>query len=416
MQQPKANSNPIPDTLETIPGYPETLKIYRVPCSSFYQMRCWINGKMITRTTETKNKELAKKAARKFYDDLVVKRAQGQPLTESGQFAAAYKGLLEEDKGRVRLKQIKQSAVDDLEHSYEKDLEPFFKRDQLKNITYTRIQEFVTKLQERELSAKTIKNKLMYLSKILTYAVKNNRLDTLPIFPTIQIEDNPRSWLDDAQYTLLLETLRQEIDNKTVVRYHPITEELMFLTIFLTESFLRPPDIRILENKDITIYRDNPHTYLRIQAKAKVKEKAIVTMPFAVATYEALTEFNTKLGYGKPDDYVFFPGLKGDGTWEGREHAMNIMQKQFAHVLRKADLKTVRGLDVTLYSLRHTAIMRRQLKGETDIFTLAINARTSVEVIQKHYGSHLTPEMMVAEIQSMKKEHQLENLFKDKST
>ena len=393
----KLDSNPIPDTLETIPGYPETLKIYRVPCSANYQMRCWMAGKMVTRTTESKNKEIARKAAGAFYNELLLKRANGAPLTESSQFQAIYEGLLAEDKARVARKEIKQSSVDDLEYIYKQDLETFFKRDQLKNINYARIQEFVAKLQERDISAKTISNRLMFLSKLLKFAVKHNKLEQVPIFPDIQLEDSPRGWLDENQYIYLIETIVKEIKAKTVIRYQPINQNLLHLANIMVNSFLRPADIKNLKNKDITVFKDNPHTYLRIQASGKVKAAPVVSMAVAVYFYEQLTEFNTALGYGKPDDFVFFPDLPG------RDHAMKIIQLQFKHVLEKAELKTAPdGQPRTLYSLRHTAIMLRLIQGDMSIYLLARNCRTSVEMIERFYGSHLAPEMKVAEIQSLK--------------
>jgi hypothetical protein len=47
--------------------------------------------------------------------------------------------------------------------------------------------------------------------------------------------------------------------------------------------------------------------------------------------------------------------------------------------------------------------MFRLLNSEgLDLMTLARNARTSVEMIDRFYASHLTPEMKVTELQSLK--------------
>ena len=61
------------------------------------------------------------------------------------------------------------------------------------------------------------------------------------------------------------------------------------------------------------------------------------------------------------------------------------------------------GESRTLYSLRHTAIMFRLLQGDkVDLLTLARNARTSVEMIDRFYAKHLTAEMNVQQFQSMR--------------
>ncbi len=59
----------------------------------------------------------------------------------------------------------------------------------------------------------------------------------------------------------------------------------------------------------------------------------------------------------------------------------------------------------TLYCLRHTAIMFRLLYGQgIDVLTLARNARTSVQMIERFYASALDGEMNVAMLQSRRKQ------------
>jgi len=57
-------------------------------------------------------------------------------------------------------------------------------------------------------------------------------------------------------------------------------------------------------------------------------------------------------------------------------------------VLNELDLKIDRdGQRRTAYSLRHTYICFRLMEG-ADIYQIAKNCRTSVEMIEKHYASH----------------------------
>ena len=71
-------------------------------------------------------------------------------------------------------------------------------------------------------------------------------------------------------------------------------------------------------------------------------------------------------------------------------------------MLKKTGLeKGSRGEERTLYSLRHTCIMYRLLYGDgVDLLTLARNARTSPEMIDRFYASHLEGEMNIGLIQS----------------
>ena len=57
--------------------------------------------------------------------------------------------------------------------------------------------------------------------------------------------------------------------------------------------------------------------------------------------------------------------------------------------LRRAKLKTDRdGNRRTAYSLRHTYICMRLMEG-ADIYQIAKNCRTSVEMIEKFYAAHI---------------------------
>jgi hypothetical protein len=64
-----------------------------------------------------------------------------------------------------------------------------------------------------------------------------------------------------------------------------------------------------------------------------------------------------------------------------------------------------RGEERSLYSPRHNCIMYRLLYGEgLDLLTLARNARTSTEMIERFYASHLEGEMNIEMLQSRRGE------------
>jgi len=67
------------------------------------------------------------------------------------------------------------------------------------------------------------------------------------------------------------------------------------------------------------------------------------------------------------------------------------------------DLKTDReGNDRTSYSLRHTYISMRLMEG-ADIYQVAKNCRTSVEMIEKYYASHIKDRLDAAAINVRKR-------------
>ena len=70
----------------------------------------------------------------------------------------------------------------------------------------------------------------------------------------------------------------------------------------------------------------------------------------------------------------------------------------FNTILDEEDLKFDReGQRRTAYSLRHTYICLRLMEG-ADIYQIAKNCRTSVEMIEKYYASHIKTSLDAAAI------------------
>ena len=120
----------------------------------------------------------------------------------------------------------------------------------------------------------------------------------------------------------------------------------------------------------------------------------VQTMPSAVEYYDELRKLrkeefaaaHTSSAYLGPDDYVFMP------QFQNRETAMVTLGRIFGYLVEESGLDKKTGKRLTLYSLRHTAIMYRLMNSEVDSIALAKNARTSQAVIEKFYGTHLTTE------------------------
>ena len=107
-------------------------------------------------------------------------------------------------------------------------------------------------------------------------------------------------------------------------------------------------------------------------------------MAAAVTVYERIKK---RYPNAQPGDYVFYPDQKNRPT------AARAIQRLFLEIVKAAGLEEDRdsGLTHSLYSLRHTAISMRIVHGggEVDIFTLAKNAGTSVDQIERFYARKL---------------------------
>jgi len=122
-------------------------------------------------------------------------------------------------------------------------------------------------------------------------------------------------------------------------------------------------------------------------------------MKYAVDVYLRQAALYEPLGLAKKTDCVFMP------QQTKRDVALKDLQKQMAILLDDCGMrKGPRDEDRSLYSLRHTCIMFRLLYGEgLDLLTLARNARTSPEMIDRFYARHLSAEMNIDILQSKRK-------------
>ena len=122
----------------------------------------------------------------------------------------------------------------------------------------------------------------------------------------------------------------------------------------------------------------------------------IVSLPSGIEIYESIRNRQLTEGYGKDEDFLFQPENLN------RDYALQQLHRQFDYLLQITNLKNnPTGEARTLYSLRHTSIMFRLTESKgLDLLSLARNARTSVEMIDRFYAKHLTAEMNVELIQS----------------
>ena len=217
------------------------------------------------------------------------------------------------------------------------------------------------------------------------------------MFPTISRKDNPRSYFDESEYKTLRDTAKRLASENVKVRYVPLTDELYDFIIFATNVFVRLSDLKLLQHKHVQVIKEKGVKYLLITPpESKTAQRESASMEVAVVVYERVRRRHEKASLASDDDYVFFPELKN------REYALATLRRQFEHVLKEAGLKLDKqGRVRTLYSLRHTALMFRLLKGDKiDIFKLAHNALTSVDQLERFYLSHTQSRMIIKELQS----------------
>jgi integrase len=392
----------------TIKGYPTVLRLFRPPDSRYWHVRLFHNGKMYKKTTKQEIRKDAERVAKEWYVDKQITLRSSGSLESAPVFDHFVKLVFAESESRIKRGERSDRLIKDEKHIYEKNVKEFFGHREVTSINYRLLEEFVNKLTARDLASASIKRIMSFISKVLKMAMRSDELDKMPLFPTVSLKQDVRGWFSMGEYTLLRNAARDLVystdpDHVKMrkVRGTRIDMEMRFFIIFMVNTFLRPSDVKQLQHKHIEIVRDKQkNRYLRINTPfSKTSNTPIVSMAVAVEVYKKLLDFQADKGYGKEEDFIFLPQYRED-----RGFALEMLRRQFNVVMEFAEMKeTTSGQNRTIYSLRHTAIMLRLIKGDNvDLLTLARNARTSVEMIDRFYARHLTAEMNLEKFQSVR--------------
>lgn len=409
---PKASRTvPIPETLQSVPGYPDKLKIYQIAASRFWQVRCYQDQKQIKRSTGQTDKREAIKFAKQLYEQIIFNKHNGVPQTKKSRFDICAKGMMEMQAARVIRNEISEQAHRNDQYFLDSKVLPAFRELDVAEISYEKLETFVAKIGV-DLVGSSIQRYLGLIRKVLDYAVNRSLLQVLPKFPKIPKRDEPRGWFTPSEYDVLLKRAWQLVGTDYVMRAEPkadqkqgnvvrrlkFTSELPLMIDFMVNSFIRPTDLKNMQHKHVETVRKN-HTYLRLTLpESKSHDTPIATLEKAVDVYEKLKAAHAKDELAEADHYVFMP------EFENRNTALRRLQQQFNYLLDDLRFKTgPRGEERTIYSLRHTCIMHRLLEGDNiDLLTLARNARTTVEMIERFYANQLTGEMNIDSLQSVR--------------
>ena len=397
---------PILSTIESIPRYPEKLVIFRIPASKFYWARFYDSGRIFKRSTKTDIKREAQKAAIAFYEELLGRKAGGMSIGKKTRFEVCAKEVLKLQEGKIKRGEVSAALNVNEKSRLQKHMLPFFREYDVTQIDYFLIETYLSILSDEGLKPATVKLHESQLRKILKHAHRKKIIDHLPAFPSMPTADAPRAYFNSSQYSKLHNKAKALIGTELVLknkedkvlRHVRMTEELYNLILFMTNTFVRPTDIKILKNSQVEIERGK-NVFLRlVHPPTKKHDGPMISMPAAVPVFERQLTTQKGRGYGNADDYVFMPELKN------RDYALVQLRRQFDHLLEETKLKTdSKGNVRTLYSLRHTAIMFRAVNSDgLDPLTLARNARTSVDMLERFYLSHLQGEMNVEKLQSQK--------------
>lgn len=383
------------------------LAIYQINASPYWyaRIRDSSTGRNIVRSTKETSRLEARKVAEELFVSIVRKGADpAVPRNETFGYFADELISLEKAKGeRGELHRRLWADTNFYINHKAWGINQRFNKVDVRTITtvgYLGYLEWV-RSKDSTLKPATMNHISSAFSKVLKLARDRGVIDIVPALPRTARQDNPRPYFRfhplvskaDDEYQKLLNTAKEMADEGARIRESIITDELRDLVMFLVHSFIRPIETELyaLKHKHVAI-TDDPKALLLTISDGKTGFRLTNTMPAAVTIYNRIKTRNTDLS--GPEDYLFFP------KYQNRSSAKRIAQRQFNALLNRCNLKQnpMSGNRHSLYSLRHTAIsMRLTLsKGKVNVYSLAKNAGTSVDQIERFYTHNLplSPEVV----------------------
>jgi integrase len=176
-------------------------------------------------------------------------------------------------------------------------------------------------------------------------------------------------------------------------RFRSEAERLHDYVLYAANTGLRPDEAMRLQFRDVTVVEDegSGQTILEIEVRGKRG------VGYCKSTTGAVRPFERRKTRTRPEGG---PGRSGsrtasmaNGEWHEPGPTELLFPKGsrdlFNAILEEEKLRTDRdGRPRTAYSLRHTNICLRLLEA-ADIYQIAKNCQTSVEMIEKYYAANL---------------------------
>ena len=367
------------------------------------------------RSLRTTSKRDAVEYAKRFYEQQLSLRGGVAAQSAASNSHTIFEGidaLLQQEAARVQRGEITRKSYLITQGRCRGEISRFFQDTPMERIDRLTVERFAARLSKNAICGWTIKAYMVVLRKLMNVAPRQEWIDRVPTFPQLKTQANPRGHFTVQEYWRLLRSakrLRHQYQEPTnMMKTHRSTQggiftatagvpwEFAWLIGFMVNSFVRPVDIKVIQHQHVEIIRGE-HSYLRLRLpETKRHSGQIVTLPAAVGIYERLREHFAAQNLAGPENYLFLPRVRD------RQAATWLMDKLFGRILDATGLRTgSKGQRRTLYSLRHSAITFRLLYGQgIDLLTLARNARTSLEMVDRFYASELSAEMNVAMLHS----------------
>ncbi len=394
------------------------LHVYKRENSRYWQCSAFFNGRNYRTSTKQESLSHAKDFAEDWFLELKGKVRRGEAPDGGKTFKQAADQFLREVEGIIA---DERSPSYVYEHSWRLTVHllPFFGKKALSEITPGLVQEYrIHRASSRKhpKSGETLKpsrsslhKEIVTLRQVLKTA---NRHGWLPYLPDLTApfrgsgKVTHRAWFSKEEYIQLYTATGERAKKPLKKRWAWASEQLHDYVLMMGNSGLRPDEVARLEFRDVEIVDDEAteKEILLIEVRGKRGVGYCKTMPGAVLPFKRLCERkrpkilkdDKSAGVGRRSVSQPPQGTKTPGPTDRLFPQTH--RQLFNEILDELKLKRDRDGQVrTAYSLRHAYICMRLTEG-ADIYQIAKNCRTSVEMIEKYYASHLANTLNAAAI------------------
>jgi len=366
------------------------VSVYKRDGSPHWQCYTYLEGMKRRATTKEESLGRAKEVAEDWYLTLRGKQRRGELLAEKSFRQAA--DLFMREYEVITRGERSPKWVEGHKARLRLHLLPFFGGAGLSQITAGMVQEYRVERLNNPPSGKppsysTLHDEIVTLRLVLKAAVRHDWLAHLPDLSAPYRTSGKvahRAWFSPDEYRALYTATRENARQAAGTRHALAAEQLHDKVLFLANTGIRPDEAKHLQYRDVTVVKDEAtgEEILEIEVRGKRGVGYCKSMAGAVRPFLRMKERSQPA----PTDRLFPTDHK----------------RQFNRILEELNLKFDReGNRRTLYSLRHSYISFRLLEG-ADIYQIAKNCRTSVEMIEKHYAVHLKNHLDTAAINRRK--------------
>lgn len=400
------------------------LHVYRRPRSRYWQCSTYLLGRNHRISTKEESAPLAKDFARDWYMEMhtaAKRRQRGEMVGQPNPLYSGHPDVLDRRRRPVGSGPTFKQAADAFMAEYigsvaadrsahyvahkqlilRVHIMPFFGKMTISEVTSGTIQDYRVHRQtsRKDKAGKpvaptksTLHKEIVLLNQIAKTAHRKGWISSLPDLSTpykTAGKVGHRAWFSPAEYKQLYTATAERAKNPPSPRWRGRCELLHDYVLFMANTGLRPDEASRLEFRDIETVTDDDtgQEILLISVRGKrgvgyckSTEKAV--HPFRRLSARAAQATQAGPDSPPPKDLVF------------GEVQRDLLNKVLEEIGLKHDREgTVR----TAYSLRHSYISFRLSEG-ADIYQLAKNCRTSVEMIEKHYARHIQTSVNVGQI------------------